>query len=400
MRQLTFDELTSKNECLEALPEIAKGWKWIRLGDKNIAEIIMGQSPPSSTYNQEGIGLPFYQGKADFGELYPSPRIWCNEPNKIAKSGDVLISVRAPVGPVNMCKEVSCIGRGLAAIRVKTNALNNLFLFYYLKSIEEDWVGKGSTFGAIKKRDLQDLQIPLPPLEVQKHIVTRIEEILSRVERAKKLREEALRDAEAIMQSALHEVFGKAEEKGWKWESLGAPETVKLIMGQSPPSSTYNENGVGLPFFQGKADFGLIYPTPRKWCNTPQKIALPNDVLISVRAPTGPVNICKEKCCIGRGLAAIRALEGLHYKFLFYFLRYLEPEMAGKGKGSTFGAITKKRLESLKIPLPPLEEQKSIVAYLDKLQEKVGALKKYQEETKGEIDFIDASVLDMAFRES
>src|SRR5437016_5029318 len=94
---------------------LPKGWAEASLSE--IADVILGQSPPSSTYNQEQIGLPFYQGKSDFGSIYPIPQTWCSSPKKIAQAGDVLVSVRAPVGPTNICPDVSCIGRGLAAVR-------------------------------------------------------------------------------------------------------------------------------------------------------------------------------------------------------------------------------------------------------------------------------------------
>lgn len=97
------------------MSNLPRGWAKTNL--TKIAEIIMGQSPPSSTYNSSGIGLPFFQGKADFGRLYPVARKYCSEPKKNALPGDILISVRAPVGPTNLCQEKSCIGRGLAALR-------------------------------------------------------------------------------------------------------------------------------------------------------------------------------------------------------------------------------------------------------------------------------------------
>ena len=90
-----------------------------KLGE--VAAIIMGQSPVFSTYNQSGIGLPFYQGKKDYGEINPTPRVWCSAPVKIVESGDILISVRAPVGSLNIANEKSCIGRGLAGIRGNKN---------------------------------------------------------------------------------------------------------------------------------------------------------------------------------------------------------------------------------------------------------------------------------------
>jgi type I restriction enzyme S subunit len=153
--------------------------------------------------------------------------------------------------------------------------------------------------------------------------------------------------------------------EGWLKTTLGV--CTEIIQGQSPPSSTYNESGNGLPFYQGKLEFGSIYPTPRKWCDKPKKIALEGYVLISVRAPVGPTNICREKSCIGRGLAAIRSLNGMEPFFILYLLRASESEIAGKGTGTTFKAITGKQLRDFIIPLPPLPEQHRIVARIEQL---------------------------------
>ncbi len=99
-------------------------------------------------------------------------------------------------------------------------------------------------------------------------------------------------------------------------------EICSIIMGQSPPSSAYNSKREGLPFFQGKAEFTELHPVAVKWCSESKKIAEANDVLLSVRAPVGTTNIADQKCCIGRGLAALRYVHC--YKFLFYYLRFIE----------------------------------------------------------------------------
>jgi type I restriction enzyme, S subunit len=96
---------------------------WIDVVLSDIAFIQMGQSPDSSTYNEKGVGLPFFQGKAEFGKLFPTVRKWCSEPKKVAEAGDILLSVRAPVGPTNIAAERCCIGRGLTAIQAITTAL-------------------------------------------------------------------------------------------------------------------------------------------------------------------------------------------------------------------------------------------------------------------------------------
>ncbi len=152
---------------------------------------------------------------------------------------------------------------------------------------------------------------------------------------------------------------------GWKVSTLD--DSCEILLGQSPPSSTYNTLKIGLPFFQGKTEFGSVSPTPAKWCSKPIKISLPKDILISVRAPVGPTNICIEKCCIGRGLAVIRAKEELNYKFLFYYLRYIENSWSEKATGTTFKAISGNTIRKQLIPLPALDEQIRIVEYIEKL---------------------------------
>jgi len=143
-------------------------------------------------------------------------------------------------------------------------------------------------------------------------------------------------------------------------------DVADIFMGQSPPGSTYNTDGNGLPFFQGKTDFGDIYPTVRMFCTEPKRIAEVNDILISVRAPVGPTNLAPIKSAIGRGLAAIRCKDGTDVKYLLYFLRHNEPDLAQLGKGSTFEAIGRDDLEDVRVPFPLLPEQRRIAALLDK----------------------------------
>ena len=142
-------------------------------------------------------------------------------------------------------------------------------------------------------------------------------------------------------------------------------EVCKVVMGQSPPSSSYNTAKNGLPFFQGKTDFGELYPTAQFYCNEPSRVAYGGDILISVRAPVGPTNLAREQCCIGRGLSALQAHENLDPIYLLFFLRYFEPQLARLGKGSTFEAVNRDDLETLRIPLPTISEQKRIARLLE-----------------------------------
>jgi type I restriction enzyme S subunit len=138
---------------------------------------------------------------------------------------------------------------------------------------------------------------------------------------------------------------------GWLWKPLGDASVCEIIMGQSPPGNTYNDDGNGLPFFQGKTDFGETFPTARKWCTDPGKVSVPGDVLISVRAPVGPTNITETKCIIGRGLAGLRPAEYVQTRYLFYAIRNIETAITSRGTGSTFQNISKTSLSEVEIPI-------------------------------------------------
>ena len=144
---------------------------------KDVAEVIAGQSPPGNSYNETGEGIPFYQGKTEFREKFlDRPAKWTTEPHKFAEAGDILMSVRAPVGPINLTTERVCIGRGLAAIQPYRDRLLTEYAFYVLRSMEPEITGStGAAFASINKGEIGKLKIPLPPLEVQQEIVAEIE---------------------------------------------------------------------------------------------------------------------------------------------------------------------------------------------------------------------------------
>ena len=148
-----------------ALGHIPLGWK---AGTVNDAfNFTMGQSPPGDTYNDEGNGLPFYQGRTDFGFRFPTRRIFCSAPARNAKAGDTLVSVRAPVGDINMANEECCIGRGVAAVRHKTGATS--FTYHAMANLEPDFAkfeAEGTVFGSINKQNFENLRFVIPPPEI------------------------------------------------------------------------------------------------------------------------------------------------------------------------------------------------------------------------------------------
>ena len=155
--------------------------------------------------------------------------------------------------------------------------------------------------------------------------------------------------------------------------TLKLKECCTIIAGQSPESKYYNSKEEGLPFFQGKADFGALYPNIRIYCSQPTKIAEKDDILLSVRAPVGPTNLSPGKVCIGRGLTAIRPGSSISLKYLLYFFRYYEAQLQKSGTGTTFKAITQNVIKNIEVPVPSLDEQERIVFKIEELFSKLDA---------------------------
>ena len=318
--------------------DVPKKRREVALGE--IAELVMGQSPPGSTYNNVGDGLPFFQGVKDFNYRYPTPRVFCSEPARIAQPGEILFSVRAPIGRVNVADRECATGRGLAIIRPRVPS-DARYLEFVLRHMDSNWdvlESGGSVFGNATKRDLQSLPLSWPGDDSERQAIAHILGTLDdKIELNRRMNETLEAMARALFKSWFVDfdpVRAKMEGRdtglpqdiadlfpdrlvaselgempeGWR---VGQVEHgFEIIMGQSPPGHTYNDTGDGLPFFQGRSDFGFRYPKNRKFCTAPQRIAQPWDTIVSVRAPVGDINMVWERCCIGRGVAALRPRSG------------------------------------------------------------------------------------------
>ena len=386
----------------ERLPE---GWKWVRLGE--VCEVNMGQSPPGYTYTEMPSGLPFFQGKADFGDYYPRPRIWCTQPIKIAVKGDILISVRAPVGPVNMNNLECCIGRGLAAIRCKDDAIN-WFIFWYLRSIEDQIVslGSGSTFGAITRNDLISIQVPLPPLEDQRRIIARIQELMQEVERARTACEKQLEAVKALPSAYLREVFESEEAKKWERKRLGEVCEVS----QYGLTATAIQNR-GFPYIRISDidDFGNINIAGIKFVdcdeNTYNKYALKiGDILFARSGSIGrtflyggnPPNAIFASYLIRFRLKQdiIDPLWLFYYTHSDQYYKFIEEKKHTVSQPN----INAREYKSLTIPLPPILDQRRIATYLKEKMAYVEKLKASIEKQLEAINALPQAILRKAFR--
>jgi len=151
-----------------ALGEVPQGWRVGQLSE--LANITMGQSPPGDTYNEAGEGLPFYQGTRDYGFRFPSRRVYCTAPTRYAKAGDVLLSVRAPVGSLNIATEKCAIGRGVAGLASAQAAPT--FLYHALRSSQIGWKkfeAEGTVFGSVSKTDVHNFSMLIPPATLIQH---------------------------------------------------------------------------------------------------------------------------------------------------------------------------------------------------------------------------------------
>ena len=163
------------------LGEIPKGWRLGSVDDE--FDLTMGQSPPGETYNEAGVGLPFYQGCTDFGFRFPTRRIYCTAPTRLGTAGDTLVSVRAPVGDINMATEQCAIGRGVAAVRHKTGSRS--YSYQFMKSIKEVFArfeAEGTVFGSIGKKDFHEIACVNPARDLVLAYEARVSPLDARVE--------------------------------------------------------------------------------------------------------------------------------------------------------------------------------------------------------------------------
>ncbi len=334
----------------------------------DVCDLERGTEPGSAFYIEASAkAIPFLR-VGDLSGKVDAPKFVKNDNNgklQIVNKNETLITFDGTPGIVVRGLK-GAIASGIRVVKNIKAEINGNFLFYYLRTPSVQKIIKAYSKGATiihASSAIEHIKIPLPPLAIQKQIVER----LDKISEAQKLNDDLIQKSDELFQSLLHKELNPA---GKDWEIKNLEDIAKIIMGQSPSSTSYNESGHGLPFFQGKADFGELYPNTVKYCSAPSRIAEPEDILISVRAPVGDINLAKCKSCIGRGLAAIRGNTKIVEQMLLYFIfKKNEKNWQRQSTGSTFAAITKDKLTDYKIPLPPLEVQKQIVVKLSAVQE-------------------------------
>lgn len=367
--------------------KIPEDWEIVRLGD--VLEYVKGKKSEEMIEGFRGGYLPYLStnylrtnGKTKFAKI-SKDIILCDE-------GDLILLWDGSNAGEFFIGKKGVLSSTMVKIRFTRGDVNKMFLFYLLKTKENYLSGQTQGTGVphIDKNVLENLKVTLPPLPEQKAIA----EVLSTADEAIQKSNEIIAKTELLKKGLMQELLTKGIKhkefrdteigkipKEWDVVRLGDEKITDMVMGQSPPSSTYNYQHEGLPFLQGNAEFGRTYPTPLKHTTTPLKIAEKEDILISVRAPVGDINLAPFKLCMGRGLAAIRFKKDYNL-FYFYWFQKMKSFIENIGKGSTFKAITKDDLENLKIPLPSLPEQQKISLILSTVDKKLELERKRKEQ--------------------
>ncbi len=384
--------------------ELLDGWRWVALTE--VAQIIMGQSPPGNTYNEVGEGLPFFQGKAEFGEVHPTPVKWCIAPQRIAEAGDILMSVRAPVGPTNLARERCCIGRGLAAIRPNPEKMVTEFLLHYFRFIEPHLAakGQGSTFTAIGKNDLHGLQIPLPPLPTQRCIA----DLLNRADALRRQRAAAARRAADFLPALFSHTFGDPATNPRGWEVVRLGEVIQESQyGTSQKASTNGEgvpvirmNNIGVDGSLDLSDLKYVVLDSAEW--EKQRLR-EGDILFNrtnSKELVGKTGLWDGHCDAVAASYLIRVrLDTKRVASVYVWAFMNSPHMKRVLFGMARGAIGQsninaKELAGISLPLPPLPLQHRFAAQVEAFR----AVQAQQAASRARLDELFQSLLHRAFR--
>ena len=342
---------------------------------RNITEVCsvkMGQSPDSKTYNYSRQGIPFYQGNADFGEIHPRTRIWCTAPVKIANKGDILLSVRAPIGAMNISTEKCCIGRGLAAITPNKEKCDEKFLYYAIMSKIPLLVsqGTGSTFKAIGRKVLEKTMIPDYTIERQSQIA----KLMSFLEQLINVRNKQLINLEKLVKSRFIEMFGDTtlNPYGWDKDYLG---TVCDVRDGTHDSPKYYKTGYPLVTSKnvtaGRIDLSncsLISETDYNKINERSKVDTGDIIMPMIGTVGKPVIVDIEPNFAIKNVALIKFKQVS--KVLNIYIQallqsdYFNDSVLNKVRGGTQKFISLGDMRNIDILVPPIELQNQFAAFV------------------------------------
>lgn len=399
--------------------DIPESWKWVRLA--NIYELNMGQSPEGNSVSAEIDGMEFHQGKTFFGKIYLSDsKIKTSAPKKIAPANSIVLSVRAPVGDINITRREICIGRGLCSLS-SIKYIDNKFSFCLLSCLQDAFKRKssGTTFKAISVDDVKTQLVPLPPISEQKRIVDKVEEIFSRIDVIEKAKADLGKDGNLLEKKILdlairgklveqrpeegtaEELYAQIQEEkkkliadgkikkekslpeiteeeipfdipeSWKWVRFadiidvrdGTHDSPKYYSNGIPLITSKNLNNGALSF----DDIKYISEEDANIINQRSKVDN-NDILFAMIGSIGnPVLVKKDRDFCIKNVALFKNNPCINMNWLYYFLLKEQYELRKNATGGVQSFISLKMFRTNLIPLPPLAEQKRIVKKIEEL---------------------------------
>ena len=379
-----FPAVTSgqwRDVTLDEIGKIDRGRS--RHRPRNAPELYGGPYPFVQTGDIKASGGRITSHSQTYNELgLAQSRLW--------PSHTMVITIAANIAETAILTYPVCFPDSVVGFIADESKCDVRFVEYEFRllrsQIQHENVGTGSVQDNINLQTLKELRFSLPPLAEQRAIAHVLGTLDDKIELNRRMNETLQEMARALFKSwfvdfdpvrakiegrwrqgeslpglpaDLYELFPDRLvdselcdiPEGWEVKALG--DCFDLTMGQSPPGSTYNDDEEGLSFFQGNADFGFRYPERRRYCTAPTRIARPDDTLVSVRAPVGAINMAWEKCCIGRGVSALRHKSGSR-SFTYYSVWALQPTLTEyEHTGTVFGAINKRQFETLMVIEPP-----------------------------------------------
>lgn len=367
----------------------------------DFCEVIAGQSPDGKAYNTDGNGMEFHQGKKAFGiKIIEESGVWTTTITKVAEAGDILMSVRAPVGPTNITNRKVCIGRGLAAIRCGENIIPS-FVLYALKNIEKKIIGNdGAVFNSINKKMIENIPIPIANINEQRRIVSYLDSSFKLIDEIKNKALKSLTEAKALFQSALAEAMKPKE--GWEEKTLGDVGSFKR--GGNFTKRDFIEDGFPCVHY-GQIHMKFGHVTKQHLSCVPKglvkkdRCAKKGDLIIAITSEDD-----EGSCKCTAWMANYEVYVGGHTAiythnldpiFMAYYFQspFFQKEKLEYTHGFKVVEINPKDIAKISIAYPSLPTQKQIVSHLDSLSSKVRDIEEKYQKMVEECDALKQAML-------